>query len=706
MFRHEALPNPAADIRLLKIGVDDDGDELQCGLTTFPRSEAPNYVALSYVWGLEEATSTIELNGQVFEVRPNLKQCLDRLQGHGWDYHYWIDAICIDQENFEERSFQVRAMSGIYKSAIFVVAWLGQDIGELHRSSWHAIDFLKSERKRWEALYEGTSQACSDMSASIADLCNRAYWRRLWVIQEIALAQEVRILCGANVLPWQQLEKFFSFINSRQESRKDDFKSLSEDMPSEEYEPAVDAFNRQEAPQEAILQSDAARFRDYATEDDESSEPCDGGRTPKLVKLIARHHGYTSCRDPRDKVYGLLALDADCEEFVPDYNPACTVFHAYVDIMLYLYSRHPGMPALYVSQIIQRALLVQSHERPVFDALEQDMHAAAMINARLTDLAKTISTVDRVGAFIRRRCDTSLKSLDIIRESLDLEWTDEERSFCRRDFTAAQQSALKLLIDREDMFVLTSFNLFPGSKGTLCSSEATHYLTEDLFVAEDTSGVHDFEYRFFVTDDRLVGLACSDVRPGDTIFSAYGGHAPLLIARKPTGDASHFRLIGRCYLFLLTDDEEKQAAKETADIDYLHLNSEGVSDTYWAPQVTNMQPSYGQPSPEDRTYTLSMNVRAMLGMSALSAYWIDAANRSWYNESLGKPFKDEKSGTLGRIRLRAVAQTGRESDEGEEDKEEKEDEQGDSLLVSSRIEKGVQNLALALQCGMAGRNDD
>ena len=95
------------------------------------------------------------------------------------------------------------------------------------------------------------------------------------------------------------------FLTARQEQRRDEFRKFSEDMPTKEYDPACDEFNREEAPQEAVLQSDAARFRHNDPDEVEASRRSGGYRMPLLVRLIARHHGYTSCRDPRDKVYAV-----------------------------------------------------------------------------------------------------------------------------------------------------------------------------------------------------------------------------------------------------------------------------------------------------------------------------------------------------------------------------------------------------------------
>jgi hypothetical protein len=64
------------------------------------------YQALSYTWGAVKPTVPILCNVQIFEVTKNLYETLLYLRHRGVST-IWIDAICIDQGNLEERAEQV-----------------------------------------------------------------------------------------------------------------------------------------------------------------------------------------------------------------------------------------------------------------------------------------------------------------------------------------------------------------------------------------------------------------------------------------------------------------------------------------------------------------------------------------------------------------------------------------------------------------------
>ncbi|KAF4630773.1 hypothetical protein G7Y89_g7369 [Cudoniella acicularis] len=85
-----------------------------------------NYEALSYTWGSTSSTGTITLNGCPFEVTKNLEAALRHLREQDALRTLWVDAICIDQENVEERCREVARMSSIYYHARRVVVWLGE----------------------------------------------------------------------------------------------------------------------------------------------------------------------------------------------------------------------------------------------------------------------------------------------------------------------------------------------------------------------------------------------------------------------------------------------------------------------------------------------------------------------------------------------------------------------------------------------------
>ena len=54
-----------------------------------------------------------------------------QLQMFSWNHYYWIDAICINQDDLAERAEQGRLMGQIYANIEMVVVWLGRDLPEL-----------------------------------------------------------------------------------------------------------------------------------------------------------------------------------------------------------------------------------------------------------------------------------------------------------------------------------------------------------------------------------------------------------------------------------------------------------------------------------------------------------------------------------------------------------------------------------------------
>lgn len=119
---HTPLDHAKKQIRLLSFRTDSTFD-----LKVFDLDDCPGYFALSYAWGSpEDGTSTIMLKGEWFQVRQNLHSALAAISHQvrspvswPWDHytHFWIDAICIDQNNVDERNHQVRLMADIYGRA-------------------------------------------------------------------------------------------------------------------------------------------------------------------------------------------------------------------------------------------------------------------------------------------------------------------------------------------------------------------------------------------------------------------------------------------------------------------------------------------------------------------------------------------------------------------------------------------------------------
>ncbi|KAK0645797.1 heterokaryon incompatibility protein-domain-containing protein, partial [Cercophora newfieldiana] len=126
------------EVRLLKlhpspdIGHDLVGDLVIMSLHTHEDAKEctthhPPYEALSYQWGNADGNQppAITINGISKQITPNLHSALRHIRDTGRERVLWIDALCINQDDLEEKSSQVQRMAGIYQLAERVLVWLG-----------------------------------------------------------------------------------------------------------------------------------------------------------------------------------------------------------------------------------------------------------------------------------------------------------------------------------------------------------------------------------------------------------------------------------------------------------------------------------------------------------------------------------------------------------------------------------------------------
>ena len=89
-------------------------EDITCALAVLKLENNANYEALSYVWGIPKETVLISVNGHVFNVTRNLHCALRRLRSSKASRTPWVDAICINQYELDERGAQVSIMQDIY----------------------------------------------------------------------------------------------------------------------------------------------------------------------------------------------------------------------------------------------------------------------------------------------------------------------------------------------------------------------------------------------------------------------------------------------------------------------------------------------------------------------------------------------------------------------------------------------------------------
>ncbi|KAL6703881.1 hypothetical protein ACN47E_009015 [Coniothyrium glycines] len=114
-------------LRLLTLEPGIFGAVIDGEVEEFSMDHLPAYSALSYVWGREPPIHPIRLNNGHAFIRPNLLHALQRIRSRTEKLRIWVDSLCINQDDAEERNAQVRMMSSIYQNADAVLIWLGEE---------------------------------------------------------------------------------------------------------------------------------------------------------------------------------------------------------------------------------------------------------------------------------------------------------------------------------------------------------------------------------------------------------------------------------------------------------------------------------------------------------------------------------------------------------------------------------------------------
>ena len=191
-------------------------------LETISLVDEPQYTALSYVWG--DAIDRVPFNLDDHEVliTRNLAFALQALQLNDQPFVLWIDAICINQSNPQEKSEQVLRMRDIYASASLVIVWwgAGTTATDLAVDMFNAYqqksnvpkDQLLTARHKYRTREEQRQELLKQsppfkslIEGKGLEILLRAsgfllfedWWYRVWVIQEFCVGKEVWFACGS-----------------------------------------------------------------------------------------------------------------------------------------------------------------------------------------------------------------------------------------------------------------------------------------------------------------------------------------------------------------------------------------------------------------------------------------------------------------------------------------------------------------------------
>ena len=183
------------------------GSPIRCELYTSSISrERDQYVAGSYVWGPPVPTIPILVDGKHFQVRENLFRFLKAFRSRYQSQVIWLDAICINQDDIQERSHQVQEMKRIYSGAKCVYSWLGYDkplpyTGIFNRQ--YTIDLYH------RCMRDEPQPIHTRHIRQLVYISKAEYWSRMWIVQEFILAKEVQLLVGRHKLSYSKLKKIW-----------------------------------------------------------------------------------------------------------------------------------------------------------------------------------------------------------------------------------------------------------------------------------------------------------------------------------------------------------------------------------------------------------------------------------------------------------------------------------------------------------------
>jgi hypothetical protein len=315
------------EIRLLSILPADEGHGVSCSLEHVSLINPPEYVALSYCWGDAAVRKEIRINEESVQVTSNLESALRHLRSKGYK-RLWIDAVCINQKDGFEKSHQLLWMGSIYRRAKEVVAWAGDETSDFSKalefidSPWDILQernevppaeptgfFYDSEYVDYPWAFPSLRAASENAKRKEKELStpkpvpetfetppieklrafraflDRPYWRRVWIIQELALARYSSIHCGSHTIDWLRLKKVLEKCSTATKSSL-----MHSQITSPEF---VNAQN-------------LAQFHTDIS----------NGRPLKFLEAIQRSLGSLST-EPRDKVFALLSLVYDGGHFIP-----------------------------------------------------------------------------------------------------------------------------------------------------------------------------------------------------------------------------------------------------------------------------------------------------------------------------------------------------------------------------------------------------
>jgi hypothetical protein len=292
------------------------------------------YSALSYIWGDGALSKTIILNNRIFRVLESVFAVLEEIchntkfsSGDSW---WWIDSVCISQNDNRERAAQVKLMGRIYQDSYRTIGWLGKCSGNTGRVEDYAFtkrgdEAIKSLHILNDYHYDITIRPNPRRAIEIVgklvnwkaveELLLRPWWTRVWTLQEYLLPPTFDFWCARSHISRESLNRAISVVPKiRLEP------GYGHIINSQSWFPV---WNRRRL------------FNWYQEKDN---------KLP-LVALVA-HGSDNKATDPKDRIYSVLGLakrKLDKGLVLPNYNQSYSASDAYTDLVKAFVEKHNSL---------------------------------------------------------------------------------------------------------------------------------------------------------------------------------------------------------------------------------------------------------------------------------------------------------------------------------------------------------------------------
>ncbi|OAL54754.1 HET-domain-containing protein [Pyrenochaeta sp. DS3sAY3a] len=571
IYAYQTLDPSRQEIRLLTFRPrHSDHMETECNLQHVSLDDYPVYDCLSYTWGETKTDQQLPLDGTIVGVTENLKAALVQLQrrhNRNSDNNpaIWTDAVCIDQNNEAERNEQVQLMCQIYSRARQVLVWLGPEsettalaVKTMHEFSeelerrnllpiqWPYPDSKSEHTQDLLEAKKGLASLGQPAMQALKDFFSRLWWRRVWVIQEVAVSQSAIMLSGEQVIPFTHVRNFVNFAEWACSAHKIDNDPQFLDVYRHIKVRAV-AICRH------TLHTDRAK--------------------PGLLQSI--HNIYVKkeaqATDPKDRIFAILGLlDNDHVGIMVDYSKPCSA--VYRDATRTLVQKSDLLILSYAAGIRENAAIsVPSWVLDLTDAMVyplgldrryrclfsasgsvkqptyQDMEDPDVLRVQVVWVGK-ISYVGRPAQKLSKwqiiDFENWIEDLKILTAKSDLTRpADEINDIVWRTAVADNLNDSTGLRRRTDPSDLDSYKALHQSIEDFRNGNEDTVFPKSLYVTEIQAVAPT--RRGFRTANGLVGMGKETCRAGDDVFIILGHTTPFIFREQEPGVYS---LLGEAYV--------------------------------------------------------------------------------------------------------------------------------------------------------------